>query len=202
MTEHAHAPPNPHAELWDHVKYLVQWFGALFGDPIQLAQTILLTRNERDAMAQWLRMIETLLRRVLLIEAAALPKPAFQARAPHPRRQRRRRMIEHDAETPEAWRVSFHLIARAPRAALSRRTAAQAAPISAWPLAERLEAVLRVLENPAPHIARAARRLHRRPDAARRIAKPVKLKQRWAESCLEDSEPLAQTAVPVFCNSS
>jgi hypothetical protein len=194
----------PLAQAWAYVKHLIEWCGALYGDPTRVARTLLYSRRECDDIASWLRAIEQILRRVLLIEAAALPKPDSKVRTPRRLAPRVRRIVEHVAEAPEAWRVRFQLVAPEHRST-RRRNAAQPAPIRyAWPLAERLEALLRVVENPAPYIARVARRLHHRPDLARRIAKPLKRKERpgLADYCISLLEPQLHAAPAVFCNSS
>jgi hypothetical protein len=90
--------------------------------------------------------------------------------------------VMHDPEHPEAWRVSFRCLYGPPasrRPALDSAGSAQAggtpavhiAPKfrSAWPLAERMEALLRVFNDPAPCAKRLARRLRARSALVERI---------------------------------
>ncbi len=64
-------------------------------------------------------------------------------------------------DRPDAWRVTFRTMERErPRLRLGGRS--HRAPLkfySAWPIAERFEALLRVHNNPAPFAKRLARRL-------------------------------------------
>ncbi|MBI3439273.1 MAG: hypothetical protein HY054_11610 [Proteobacteria bacterium] len=130
-----------------------------------------------------------MMRRLLLIEAAAYPKPNTPPRL-WPKRTRVRRLVGFDDDKPETWRVRFRCFrsplpgrsARRAGAHCSKRPdtlesgatmdpgfsrAAHAWPgsvkgrfYSAWPLAERYEALIRVFNNPAPRAKRLATRLH------------------------------------------
>lgn len=166
---------------------------ALFGDPSQIAAKHTLTLKAHQLLASWLRAGEAMMRRLLLIEAAAHAKPNTRPllRAP---RKRTRKTMHFFPETPEQWRVSFRCFGPAPRhtqaraasasvgASLSKpkrrlsreeRWCAEHQPKprfrSAWPLAERYEALLRVFNDPAAYARRLARRLHATPHRLREL---------------------------------
>ena len=131
-------------------------------------------------------MAEALMRQLLLLEAAALPKPNTRPLL-WPRRTRNRRAIGFSPDAPEQWRVSFCCFSSSDRrlpAGKVRQTANCAQEetkcrleaggprdkkrfYSAWPLAERAEALLRVFNDPAPYAKRLAARLYATPHRAR-----------------------------------
>jgi hypothetical protein len=179
-----HAP----LALWRVAQAFLGVLHVLFGDPEDVARRHTLTGKAHKFMAGWLRCAEALMRRLIVLEAASFPKPNTRPLL-RPSRQRVRRLIGFDAEHPEKWRVSFRCFlgdthARqaprqdercpagacvSPKTRISREdrwnyTQFKAVRFrSAWPLAERYEALLRVFNNPAPYAARVARRLHATP---------------------------------------
>lgn len=196
---------------------------ALFGDPSDVAAQHTLKLKAYQLTASWLRVGETMMRRLLLIEAAAFAKPNTRPLLREPRRRTRKLMLfTHDK--PENWRVSFRcftpprvlspskagatatalrqvqdsngprpfiireepaLRARTSNRAQRRRTNRKRhAPLlrqdrecivrrprmifrSAWPLAERYEALLRAFNNPLPYARRLWRQLHATPHRVR-----------------------------------
>lgn len=129
----------------------------LFGNPEDIAADGVHARKTRALLLKWLRVGEAVLRHLLLIEAAALPAPP--PRAPQrKRRVRARRMIAFWADQPGAWRVSFRCAARAGQSARGLRLPPRRFH-SAWPLAERAEALLRAFNDPLAYARRLARRL-------------------------------------------
>lgn len=176
------APPS----LWAAADALLQAIFALFGAPEIIAARHTLTHKNWTLLGAWLRAGEALMRRLLLIEAAHYAKPNTRPLL-KPRRVRRRRLVGFSADAPEAWRVSFRcLLDRQRRAGETRRGCSTVAgdgaggprdrwhasrwPTpkfhSAWPLAERAEALLRVFNDPAPYARRLAARLHATPHRA------------------------------------
>ena len=158
---------------------------ALFGNPEDLARRETLTRAAFALTASWLRCGEAMLRRLLVIEAAALPAPhlperIFRHRSERRERARRARLFSPDA--PQDWRVSFRCFpVRGARGDGPKREAKAAARdmLSAWPLAERYEALLRAFNAPAPYAQRIARALHRAPRRlARALAAPPEARLR------------------------
>ena len=129
-------------------------------------------------MLDWLRAGEALMRRLLLIEAVAYAGARRRHRHARKANPRQRKLMTFTAEHPEAWRVSFRCINSSPAcggsvSAQSAMTKGAAPPapsgrcattspvngggvrfFSAWPLAERCEALLRVFNDPAPYAKR------------------------------------------------
>ena len=208
------APPP----LWRVAEAFMHILHTLFGAPEDVAERHTLTAKAHKQMASWLRCAEAMLRRLLLIEAAAFAKPNARPllRAP---RKRVGKLMHFTAEAPDKWRVSFHCFTdrrlsgakpkpasaapsppqterpirpfiyreerpnRAKTESRARRRSAKrtrAKPIlrqerewikyqpplafrSAWPLAERYEALLRVFNYPIAYARRLARRLYATP---------------------------------------
>ncbi|MBC7769310.1 MAG: hypothetical protein H7124_11035 [Phycisphaerales bacterium] len=177
-TEPAPARTAPLA-LWRVAETLLRTLHMLFGAPEDVAAQHTFTAKAHATLASWLRCAEAMLRRLLLIEAAALPKPGAHT-PPRPARPRERKLMSFEADQPETWRVSFRCFTSSP--ARGGRISAQSAMTmgagdrcaspagaggrrfcSAWPLAERYEALLRVFNDPTAYARRLARRLHAAP---------------------------------------
>lgn len=86
----------------------------LFGAPERVAFLHTLTAKQHALMSGWLRAGEALMRRLLLIEASAYPKPNTRPLL-HARRSRTQTPRSVDADKPETWRVSFRAFAPGPR---------------------------------------------------------------------------------------
>ena len=160
--------------LWRVARAFICVLHDLFGAPEDVAGRHTLTRAAYQLLLSWLRVGEAMMRRLIAIEAAAYPQT--QAPAPRAKRPRRRRLIEFWPDKPEAWRVSFRCLppmlrqaqhdADADCVSLSLSKAERLAPKrfhSAWPLAERYEALLRAFNDPLPLARRLARRLNAAP---------------------------------------
>jgi hypothetical protein len=152
--------------LWRIAEAFLNILHSLFGAPEDVAREHTLTRAAHMLMLSWLRVGEALMRRLLVIEAAAFPKPS--PRAPRSTRQRARRLMSFTPENPEDWRVSFRYGAPAssPAKAEAKTPAGPRRSInlrSAWPLAERYEALLRVFNAPHAFARRLSNRLRARP---------------------------------------
>jgi hypothetical protein len=159
------------------MRHLLVVFFNLFGAPEAIAAQHTLSRKAHALAFEWLRAGEALLRRLLLIEAAALAPPVSSRRAVSSRMPRQKRPYEFFADKPEDWRVTFRCCVgdtHAPGARMrTRPRCACVSPTrfpSAWPLAERAEAMLRAFNNPAPYAARLARKLYAAPHRARALA--------------------------------
>jgi len=184
MSQSETPPPD---QSPDHRAPLILWRAAqaflaivfdLFGAPEQLAARHTLTLKDHQLCAQWLRAAEALMRRMLFIEAALveLGPPASSRQndsagkmpAPRPRQ-----LIGFDADHPEAWRVSFRCFNPDRRLPAGKKKCRQDAGApkfcSAWPMAERFEAMLRVCNNPAPFAKRLAARLRKAPALVQRL---------------------------------
>lgn len=135
---------------------------ALFGAPEDVAARHTLRSAAHALLAAWLRVGEALMRRLLLVEASAYPRPNTRPLL-HPHRKRTRKLMGFDADAPEKWRVSFKCFSKDcghPARSLPAGSRQSQRFHSAWPLAERYEALLRVFNDPAPFARRLAARLH------------------------------------------
>jgi len=176
--------------LWRVASRLMITLFNLFGEPDALARQHSIGAKDYKLACNWLRTVEALFRKLLFIEAsyyvgeATPPKP--RVKRPHPRRE-----MAFFPDQPDAWRVAFRVLDRRLPAGKRARTtprrllATGVVFHSAWPLAERFEALLRVHNDPAPYAKRLARRLN--AESASAILKaPAELEQRI------DPEPYAQ----------
>jgi len=200
MNATASSDPIRHAPLalWRAAQAVLGVLHMLFGAPETVAAKHTLTGKAHAHMASWLRSAEAMLRRLLLIEASAYPKPNTRPLL-HTRRPRTKKLMTFSPDAPEAWRVSFRCfsspalrqaqgsreLAQSSGLSLSKATrqkrlsreerwcAEQLAPPvtfrSAWPLAERYEALIRVFNDPAPYARRLSARLHATPHRLREV---------------------------------
>ena len=102
--------------LWRIAEAFLRTLHGLFGDPARVAFQHTFIAKNHALMASWLRCAEALMRRLLLIEASAYPKPNTRPLLAKPRK-RVRRLVAFYAERPEDWRVNFRVFesARRPR---------------------------------------------------------------------------------------
>lgn len=203
----ADTAPIRHAPLalWRVAQAFIQTLHALFGPPERVAFLHTITAQKHGVLASWLRAGEAMMRRLLLIEASAYPKPNTRPLL-HERRTRVRKLMTFSPDAPEAWRVSFRNFSspvyggsgsreardvggsvtpsvacgdtspasgggKKQRRSREERWCAEHRPRpkfrSAWPLAERYEALLRVFNDPTAYARRLARRLHATPHRLR-----------------------------------
>lgn len=189
--------------LWRAAGTLLHTLFNLFGAPERLADKHTLVGAEHKLILNWLRSAEALMRRLLFIEASHYPKSNARPLL-HAKRTRKRRAMEFWPDKPEAWRVSFRVFPSSPAMRggsaerRSRKAKGQRAPSdafgvfsparggdvtfhSAWPVAERFEALLRVHNDPTPYARRLARRLHARPHIIATLLRvPSELEHRMA----------------------
>src|SRR5574338_1083868 len=92
--------------LWRVAEAFMRILFALFGAPEDVAERHTLRAEPYRLLLSWLRCGEAMMRRLLLIEAAAYPKPNTRPLL-HPQHKRVRKLMGFDAEHPEKWRVSF-----------------------------------------------------------------------------------------------
>jgi hypothetical protein len=169
-----HPETSTPASLWAALRHYLETAFALFGGPECIAALGFLSPRLRRDMLSWLRPLEQALRALIYAEALAAPQPPAPASKPREHVKRTRRWIESDPDRPEEWRVRFALLAPAPRAS-SGAARGKSALISAWPVAERFESLIRAFNNPAPLVRRMARLIAR---AASRVAKQLRFKPR------------------------
>jgi len=157
-------------DLWRHFRAFLCSVLNIFGQPEDIAARHTLTRTEWLRTNTWISAAEALLRRLLLIEAAAIPaKPAHAAS--RPKAPRVRKLVAFLPDKPEAWRVHFRcLLTDQPSRPQQRaRDKTPSRFCSAWPLALRLEALQRVFNDPHAYAARLAARLRRARAIARKL---------------------------------
>ncbi len=188
----------------------------LFGEPQQLAFRQTLAARDYKLACNWLRTVEALFRKLLVIEASHYARDLAPPK-PRAKRKRPRRMVTFYPDQPDDWRVTFRtsLDRGRPRPQCSTDQALAITDTSrragedaygprnafhcAWPLAERFEALLRVHNDPTPFAKRLARRLYAAPQRVAEIVRePPELQHRI------DIEPYAEIAAllgfrqPVF----
>ncbi|HYD86397.1 MAG TPA: hypothetical protein VEA80_02880 [Vitreimonas sp.] len=177
MTQTAQ-PATRHAplEFWRIAEWFLRTLHGLFGAPEEIAAQHTLTAKAYKLMAPWFSVGEAILRRLLLIEAAAYDAPAPR-RIPRAKRPRKRRLVTFYPDDAASWRVHFRCMPAAERAvgtgAAQRPQNARASFglqfRSAWPLALRFEAMLRVFNAPQAYAKRLARRLRGNPNAVEAV---------------------------------
>ena len=192
MTQ-AHLAPDLTAALWQAAHDWLAGVLRAFGQPARIAR---LAQSACAALKRELKALESLVLKLLLIEASSLHAPPASSRqGPLDILQRSEAQLRHagwkpavpsetargrteDPANPETWSVRFNL--RLPQIRARRRRHAPTRrprptrPASALELARRCEALRRVLADPTSAIARLARKLRklgaRAYAAARRIA--------------------------------
>ena len=208
--------------LWRVAAAFMHILHALFGAPEDVAARHTLRFEAHKLMASWLRAGEAMMRRLLLIEAAAHAKPNTRPLL-RARRKRTRKLMTFTPDAPEKWRVSFrtfHLPPRRggsversetkgdapkrPRLSREERWCAEHRPKpkfrSAWPLAERYEALLRVFNDPSAYARRLARRLHTTPHRLRELLRAPREARDRVDRFAELDEA-AQTKAAMFNSS-
>jgi hypothetical protein len=194
-------------DAWQGVGELYRWITSLFGAPFALAERLLLLKETRRDILAWLGPVEALARRLLLLKALSLPAPNYLPPKPFAGRLLiafTDRPLQAINPESEKWRVCFSVM---PHGVLRRKRGAQigayADPRSpddfnAFPLARRLEALRRVLENPAPAVARLCRLLAARRDAVSYAFRPYRPRATCAQYALAD----VQRALDLALNTS
>lgn len=201
--DHRKAP----LELWRAAGALLRTLFNLFGAPEELAARHTITGPTYRLILNWLHCAEALMRHLLFIEASAYPRRAAST-AKRAHAQRQSREMSFEADKPEEWCVSFRLVMDRRRPAGQHRRMPARTPAvhmrfhSAWPLAERFEALLRVHNDPAPFARRLARRLHAAPRIiAKLLNAPAELAPRIGEDIFAALRLTCGGAKPVFDSS-
>ena len=191
-----HREPFSLQDAWEHVADLYGWIVSLFGAPRALADRESLLRQTRRDILAWLAPVEALARRLLLLKALTLPAPncvpvflpsgrlttAF-VDTPAP-------ALDENAET---WRVRFSVWPHG-----TTRKASTATPLdtrrtgaitdNALPLARRLEALRRVLENPEIALKRLTRLLAARRETASQAFAPYRARASCCATALAEAQ--------------
>ena len=183
-------------DAWQYVGELYGSIVSLFGAPFDIAVRLLLRRQDRREILAWLGPVEALARRLLLLKALSMPKPNDAPSKALPGRlviAFADRPIEDIDPNSEKWRVRFSVM---PRGVLRRnRTKEPCADrrggeinYNALPLARRLEALRRLLENPQPALARLCRLLATQRAAVESAFRPYRPRATCVQSALNDAQ--------------
>jgi hypothetical protein len=151
------------------------------GGALALAERLILPRDARIQILQWLAPLEALARRLLLIEALKLPPPNQPAPFVPKGKLANAYADRPQAELPddaEQWRVRFHVwsakASSAPRAAGASAVRSYGVPYNAIPLARRVEALRRLFAQRALYARRLANSLRAAPARARKAFGPYR----------------------------
>ena len=228
---------DPLPTLWLRLRSMFARAAESIGAPQTLARLDALSRRRQHEIGCWIARLECIARKLLFAEASALP--SFRTRASAIRNPganaaplqtpQHNTRAEIDLTQPHTWPARFKLApprdtlavpeSRAPRIRAlwgaytpppspPPRAAAQSTP-TPLRFAFRIEALRRVLDNPAPHARRLARVLHRLkprfPEAPARYA--IITARPYAPDSgdprlMIETLALAIAAIQVFTNSS
>ncbi|HWA21112.1 MAG TPA: hypothetical protein VG735_01805 [Caulobacterales bacterium] len=183
-------------DAWQAMGDLYAAIVSLFGAPFDIAMQLILVRQNRRDILAWLGPVEALARRLLLLKALSMPTPNdAPAKAPPGRvliafADRAQEDIDPESEK---WRVRFcvmpHGVLRTKR---SKEPCADqrggAINFNALPLARRLEALRRLLENPQPALARLRRLLATQRAAVESAFRPYRPRATCVQSALDDAQ--------------
>lgn len=95
-------PTTAPIALWRAAPAFIHILHALFGAPTDVAAGHPMTLKAHKMLASWLRCGEAMMRRLLVIEAAAYAKPNTRVSRP-----RASKPMSFTPEEPGKWRVSF-----------------------------------------------------------------------------------------------
>ncbi|MGE3303096.1 MAG: hypothetical protein AB7M12_08270 [Hyphomonadaceae bacterium] len=198
-------------QAWAQLSAMIGWVAALFGAPAEIAARLAFLKKDRQDFLSWLAPLEALARRLLFIEAAALP--ALNA-AVHFTPAGRIANAYRDAQPAELdgesarWRVMFRVGPRKPAgqpASSRREKAVRVRPdplYNAIPLARRLEALARLAQNRAAIVRALARKLQARPAHVARAFAPYRHPARHCAEALGEAQEHADAARRRFADTS
>ena len=176
-----------------------------FGTPSALAAVAKIARGRKRMLTLWLRGLEWLVRRLLFIEAHALKLAPTKRNFSTPKAWRDRCGRGGFAcEDSSRWEVSFRVAMPARRRRYRRRNRKPPVPraFSLAPLAERLEALSRVLADPAPYVRRLSRRLRRGLIVRRVVHRPPRGTPYRFFYAMDPFKAQLQAALDTPCDSS
>jgi hypothetical protein len=156
-------PCDPLPGLWDFAGMVHEEICMLFGEPGELATKGYINRRSHRILGDWLRNLELLVRRLLLIAALAFDPGALCSHGAKPQRERGTRLVWSDR--PEGWVARFRVFPKkqSRRHIRKERDPDKRVPQfpNPWPMARRIEALRRVLANPDRRAHRLALHLAR-----------------------------------------
>ena len=160
------------ALAWAAARRFAQAIAALYGAAGDLAQRVAISAGERRDLKARLESLEALARKLLFLQARALPAIPVKPTRPSGERKSVRVASEatagHDARD---WRVGFRFIPRPARAHAQSNAVrpARRPSLNLNGLARRVEALSRVLADPLAAAKRLRRRLANVQDCAARL---------------------------------
>ncbi|MBI1186202.1 MAG: hypothetical protein GC206_02550 [Alphaproteobacteria bacterium] len=190
---HLIPPPFDLRAAWEHVAATVHRIAMLFGDPVALRDQQWLALGDARVLLGWLRPLEALLRRLLLLEAVRC--------APPPRRLSPRDPARFAAIRAGAPRRAFRILPythQSSGAAPRREPADPSALVASRPFALRFNAIVCALNRPAPIIARLARRLYARDRRALAVARLTRRDRRAVDPLEAAAASAAEFALADF----
>jgi hypothetical protein len=164
-------PPFTLERAWEDLRYAVAMILTLFGGPADIAARKMLLNRTRQEILIWLAPIEAMARRILLLAALKLPtlNPTARLKRGAPIvNAMRDTPLPTLSDNPADWRVLFSDWPCASGASTERQTerrgrdgsgAARFCDYNAYPLARRIEALVRLVQHPAASIERMARKI-------------------------------------------
>jgi hypothetical protein len=183
-------------DAWQGVGDLYAAIVSLFGAPFALAERLMLVRKSRREILEWLGPVEALARRLLLLKALTMPKPNDA-----PEKALPGKLLIAFTDRPIAdihpdssqWRVRFNVM---PYGVLRGKRREESSAdrrggdinFNALPLARRLEALRRTLENPAPAVARLCRLLAAKREAVEAAFRPYRPRATCVRSALDEAQ--------------
>src|SRR5690349_21519732 len=157
---------NSFPGLWEQAVSLWNNLVLGFGHPHDLMRWGWMRALEHRALGQWIRDLETLVRRAIRADARELDLPPLKPRAPRPKQPpprsnedmpRFRRSYSDDCTT---WKVSFRMSVAGPRKRRGPRKRSEPAERRRCRnLAFRIEALRRAINHRKDYVLRYARRL-------------------------------------------
>jgi len=152
-------PPFDLRAAWGWAYASLRRIASVFGDPVAIRDQGVMRRGDIQAVLAWLRPLEALVRRLLLIEAARqAPSPRRNASAPWD-------AARAAALRGGARRRSFRVLPNIARSGNAHARTFRGHPdalIASGPLALRFDALVGALAARRPLITRLARRLYDR----------------------------------------
>jgi hypothetical protein len=154
-------------QFWGDLKYAVGMILSVFGSPSDIAAYKMMLARTRQEILIWLAPVEAMARRILLLAALTAQPPNLpeRRRRPDPPVESALRdapfheLSDHSAD----WRVLFNNWPHAggqPRENTGRRPVLKRfTDYNAYPLARRVEALVRLARDPAAAIRRMAMKI-------------------------------------------
>lgn len=174
-------PPFTLQRAWEDLRFAVNWLLSACGLPAEIAARRLMFPSTRQEILTWLAPVEAMARRVLLLAALKAPHnlPVRTITRDAPVRSAMRDAVYREpSDNPADWCVLFSdwpQEVRQPKRYDPRDMAVpRATQNNAYPLARRVEALIRLCRDPGAAIQRMARKIALRRGELRFAFKPFR----------------------------